>query len=143
MEFITNTIEQVNWWAILIATLSTLPVGYVWYDLKVGFGKRWAKLNNLKVNDLDSSKGMAATFTVMLGVSLATAIILACLMKAVGIEGFQDSLVFGVIVGVLLRGGAHFIHNGFTKKPMELTLIDAGHDMVSIAVIAITLGLWQ
>jgi hypothetical protein len=143
MEFITSTVEQLNWWAILLATLSTLPVGYLWYDLKVGFGKKWAKLNDLKVKDLEAGEGMASTFAVMLVTSLATAFMLACLIKATGVEGFWDSLLFGLIFGIIFRGGAHFIHNGFTRKPMELTLLDAGHDMASLTVMALILGLWQ
>lgn len=143
MEFITNTVGELNWWAVLLATLSTMPVGFVWYDLKLGFGKRWAKLNKLSTKDIENSNGMAKTFGVMLLTSLFTAIVLACLIKATGVSGFWDSLMFGVITGVLLRGGAHFIHNGFTRKPMELTLIDAGHDMASLIVMCVILGGWQ
>lgn len=142
MNFIADGANQVNWWIIIVATLSTLPVGYLWYDLKLGFGKRWAELNKLKVNDLQKSDGMAATFTTMLLTSLVTAFLMACLIKATGVTGFWDSFFFGLVVGLVFRGGAHFIHNGFTKKPFELTLIDTGHDLFSLAVMAIILGLW-
>lgn len=142
MEFITNTIDHLNWWAIIIATLSTLPVGYLWYDLKLGFGRRWAALNGLNEKELGSGSGMGATFAVMLLTSLVTAFLMACLIRATGVDGFWNSLAFGIIFGLVFRGGAHFIHNGFTRKPMELTLIDAGHDMVSITVMAIIIGLW-
>lgn len=143
MEFITSAIDQLNWWAIVVATLSTLPVGYVWYGLKIGFGKRWAKLNSLKAKDLESSDGMAKTFAIMLITSLLTAIVIASLVIAAGVTGFWNILVFGVIAGLLLRGGAHFIHNGFTRKPLQLTLIDAGHDLVSLTVITLIVGLWR
>lgn len=143
MEFITSSIEQLNWWAIVIATLATMPVGYLWYDLKIGFGKRWAKLNGLSEKQLNSGEGMAGTFAGMLVVSFITAFLMACIIKATGVEGFWSSLVFGLLFGLILRGGAHFIHNGFTRKPVQLTLIDAGHDMASLTVMAIILGLWQ
>lgn len=143
MEFISNTVSQLNWWAVIVATLSTLPVGYIWYDLKVGFGKRWAKLNGIKTKDLESTDGMATTFALMLATSLVTAFLLACLLLATGVEGFWDIVLFGLLFGIVLRGGAHFIHNGFTKKPIELTLLDVGHDMVSLTVMVLILGLWQ
>lgn len=143
MEFISSTINDLNWWAIIVATLSTMPVGFVWYDLKIGFGKRWAKLNGLTEKELNSSSGMGPTFAVMIATSLATAFLMACLIKATGVTGFWDSLVFGLLFGIVLRGGAHFVHNGFTRKPMELTLIDVGHDMVSLTVMAVIIGLWQ
>lgn len=143
MDFIFDTVDDLNWLAIVLATISTMPVGYLWYDLKIGFGKRWAELNDLSHEELNSGDGMANTFAMMLGVSLATAFLMACLIKATGVEGFGDSLLFGVIFGFIFRGGAHFIHNGFTRKPMQLTLIDAGHDLASLTAMALILGLWQ
>lgn len=143
MDYIFNSINQLNWWAVIVATLSTLPVGYLWYDMKLGFGKRWAKLNGLTQKDMQNSEGMAATFSIMLAISLVTALLMACLITALGIKGFTDSLVFGLLFGVVFRGGAHFIHNGFTRKPMELTLLDVGHDMMSLTIMALILGLWQ
>lgn len=143
MDFITNNVDQLNWWAILLATLSTMPVGYLWYDLKLGYGKRWAKLNGLDEKDLNSGEGMGSTFAMMLLTSLATAFVMACLIKVTFITGFAESVVFGVIFGLIFRGGAHFIHNGFTRKPLELTLIDVGHDVASLTVMAVILGLWQ
>jgi hypothetical protein len=143
IEFITNTVDQLNWWAILLATLSTMPIGYIWYDLKIGFGKHWAKLNGLSEKELGSSEGMTKTFGMMIALSFATAFFMACLIKATGITGFWDSFVFGVILGGIFRAGAHIIHDGFTKKPIELTLINAGHDIASLAVMAVIIGLWQ
>jgi Protein of unknown function (DUF1761) len=143
MEFITSTIDGINWLAIVLATLATMPVGYLWYDLKLGFGKRWAKLNGLSEKDLGSGDGMAATFAVMIGTSFVTAFLLACLMAATDTVGFWNSLAFGLLFGAVFRGGAHFVHNGFTRKPMELTLIDVGHDIVSVTVMALILGLWR
>lgn len=143
MEFISNATNQVNWWAIIIATLSTMPVGYVWYDLKIGFGKRWAKLVGLSAKDMQNSDGMAGRFAVMLLLSFITAFLIACLVQALNIEGFWDSLIFGLLLGFIFRGGAHFIHNGFTKKSADLSWIDAGHDTVSLAVMTVIIGLWR
>jgi len=143
MEFITNSAGALNWWAIIVATLATLPVGYVWYDMKIGFGKRWATLNKLTIDPAKAGDSMASIFATMLATTFATAFLMACLMRATGVEGFADTLMFGLLFGVVLRGGAHFIHNGFTQKPIELTLIDVGHDLVSLTVIALVLGLWR
>lgn len=142
MEFITSTLDSLNWWAVVVAVLATMPVGFVWYDMKMGFGKPWAKMNKLKVKDIESGKGMGPIFGQMLLATFATAVVMACLMKYMGIEGFQQSLYFGALVGLVLRGGAHFVHNGFTQKPFALTLIDATHDVVSLSVVAVILGVW-
>ena len=142
MELLQTVFTDVNWWVVLLAVLSTMPVGYMWYDLKVGFGKKWAKLVGLSEKQLNDTSNMGKTFGVMLFVSLLTALLLNVLLKEFGVTGFVDSLVFGAVVGLVLRGGAHFIHNGFTKRPDTLSWIDAGHDMVAIAVMCAILGVW-
>ncbi len=38
-----NEIFEVNWWAIVIATVVAFFVGYGWYDRKMGFGKKWVE----------------------------------------------------------------------------------------------------
>ncbi len=142
MEFILDNMNELNLWAVLVAAAVPFVVGFVWYDMKAGFGKRWAKLVGLSKKDIEKTDGMAVTFAVLALFSLATAVVLACMMRVLEVTGVYESAVFGVIVGLVLRGGAHFIHNGFSKRPMELTLLDAGHDMVSIVAMTVVLGLW-
>ena len=36
-----NEIFEVNWLAIVVGTVVAFFVGYVWYDQKMGFGKKW------------------------------------------------------------------------------------------------------
>ena len=140
MEFITNTLEFINWWAVLLAVVATLPIGFLWYDLKLGFGKAWMHLVGLKASDLNSSEGMAKTFLPMLFMTFLSAVVLVCLQLALGISGTVDSLLFGAVIGLVLRASAHVIHNGFAKRRMLLTLIDAGHDTVSVAIMSLILG---
>ncbi len=142
MEIISDAIDQLNWWAIIVATLSTLPVGYVWYDMKIGFGKPWAEMSGLTKEDIENKDGMGIIFAVMLLTSLITAFFVAVFLVSLGVEGFADSFVVGLVFGFIFRGGAHFIHNGFTRQPMSLTLIDAVHDLVSVLVMSLILGLW-
>ena len=42
-------IPEINYWAVLLATISTMVVGSVWYTPKV-FGTRWAKLANVDMD---------------------------------------------------------------------------------------------
>lgn len=143
MDFIINTFDQLNWLAIIAATLATMPVGFVWYDLKMGFGKKWAKHVGLTVKDMNDTDGMAARFGTMLLTSFLTAIALAALVISLGITTALEGLLFGIVIGAVFRGGAHFIHNGFAKRSNELSFIDAGHDTVSIAVMALIVAIWR
>lgn len=145
MNFLTDNLGQLNWFAVLVAVISTMPVGYVWYDLKIGFGRRWSEAVGLTKEQIDSSSSadMTKTFGAMLTTSLFTAIVLGALMRAVGVDTLGSGLLFGLVMGLVIRGGAHVIHNGFAKKPAALTAIDAGHDALSIIVMCGILGVWQ
>ncbi len=142
MEFLFNTIEQLNWWAVLIAAFVPFPIGFLWYSFDYGFGKKWAKMVGLKKSDIEKSDGMGMTFGVLAVVAVATAIVLASLMQVTGTVGLVDSALFGVVIGLVLRGGAHFIHNGFARRPAGLTMLDVGHDVVSLTAMAVILGVW-
>jgi len=39
-------VPEINYWAVLLATASSMVVGSIWYAPKV-FGTRWSKLANV------------------------------------------------------------------------------------------------
>ena len=41
-------VPEINYWAVLIATASSMVVGSIWYAPKV-FGTRWSKLANVEM----------------------------------------------------------------------------------------------
>ena len=141
MDF-TEILSKLNWWAIFLATVSSIIVGFVWYD-KRAFGKVWMKLVGLSEKQVNSRAGMANTLTWMSIVSLISVIALAYLMTILGIVGFLDGLVFGASMGAVFRLGTHIIHDGFSKRPTALTVINGGHDIIVLAVAGALLGMWM
>lgn len=141
MEF-TEILSKLNWWAVLFATLSSFVVGFLWYD-KRAFGRAWMKLVGLTEKQMNSSKGMANTFTWTALASLLSSITLGYLMIALSISGLLEGLVFGATAGAVFRLGGHIIHNGFSRRPAALTAIDGGHDIIALAVAGALLGMWM
>ena len=137
-----NTLSSLNWLAIIVATLSTFAVGYVWYSESV-FGKEWAKLVGISIKEMNSGEGMAETFTMTGIASFIAAVVIGSLMVATGTTGPINGLVFGAIVGFAFRFGAHVTHNGFAKKSKRLTWIDGLHDVTAMAIIGLILGTWK
>lgn len=67
-------VPEINYWAVLLATLSTMVVGSVWYTPKV-FGTRWAQLANV---DMDRPGATAVVpIIVTVAVSFVSAWVLA------------------------------------------------------------------
>lgn len=136
-----SELGDLNWWAVIGATLSTFVVGGVWYSVGV-FGKKWGKLVGMTVKEMNSSEGMAERYSMTGIASLIAVAVTGALMLATGTSGWIDGFVFGAVVGFAFRFGTHVTHNGFAKKSNDLTWIDGMHDVVAMAVVGAILGQW-
>jgi len=136
-------VPEINYWAVLLATLSTMVVGSVWYTPKV-FGTRWAKLANVDMDRPGATAVVPIIVTVV--VSFVSAWVLA---GATAIAWhFYDGgyLLAAVSTGVILWAGftaARFItHDAFEGRPSTLTLINIAHELVTVLVMAVIIGVW-
>src|SRR5438046_1603210 len=67
---------NINMIAVLLATLSSMIVGTIWYSRSV-FGNTWAKLAGLKLDDPKMKKGAGMAIATTIVVSFITAYVLA------------------------------------------------------------------
>lgn len=136
-------VPEINYWAVLLATASSMVVGSVWYAPKV-FGTRWSKLANVDMDRPGSSATMAIITTVI--VSFVTAWVLAG-AAAIAWHFYDGSFFWAAVVtGVLLWAGftaARFItHDAFEGRPTALTTMNIAHELVTIVIMAVLIGVW-
>ncbi|MDY0984204.1 DUF1761 domain-containing protein [Microbacterium sp. CFBP9023] len=136
-------VPEINYWAVLLATASSMIVGSIWYAPKV-FGTRWSKLANVDMDRPGASATMAIITTVI--VSFATAWVLAG-ASAIAWHFYEGSFFWAAVVtGVLLWAGftaARFItHDAFEGRPTALTTMNIAHEIVTIVVMAVIIGVW-
>ncbi|MBC7291334.1 MAG: DUF1761 domain-containing protein [Actinotalea sp.] len=131
-------VPEINWWAVVLATLSTMVIGSVWYAPPV-FGRRWERLARI---EQPSSAVVAIGLTVV--VSFVSAAVLA---GAAAISwGFYGGsfLTSAVVTGLILWAGftaARFItHDAFEGRPWQLTLMNVAHELVTVLVMALIIG---
>lgn len=129
----------INWWAIVFAFLIAFGVGWFWYSPQ-GFFTPWKRATGITAQQMWEAD-MRLAFAGTAIANLLGVILLAALMAATDVSGWWQGLAFGAIVGLIFRGGAHALHNGFAiRKPM-VTLIDAAHDTVALASAGLVIGL--
>ena len=128
----------VTWWAVAVAFVVTFIFGWFWYSPR-GFFPLWRRLDKISEQDMqDANMGIAFGGTAagnLLGV-----VLVAVLIPALGIEGWIGGLACGALLGLVLRGGAHAIHNGFAGRHPGVTLIDTAHDTIGLALAGAVLG---
>lgn len=91
-----------------------------------GFFKLWAEAAGLVPGALQGAK-MGPAFAQTFVANVLGVIVLAVLMANLGMASWWEGLLFGGLLGLVFRGGAHALHNGFALRSGRVTFIDAAH----------------
>ncbi len=95
-------IPEINYWSVILATVSTMIVESIWYAPKV-FGTRWARLAGVDMDRPAATATVAIVVTVF--VSFASAWVLAG-ATSIAWHFYEGSYLWSAIVtGILLWAG--------------------------------------
>ncbi len=135
---------QVNMWAVLLATASSMVVGSVWYAKSV-FGKIWMKL--AKIDPKKDAGNVAIPIITTLIVSFLTAYVLAhvsYLSNAYFDHSFlQDTLSTAFWLWLGLVAARFITHDAFEGRPAKLTILNIAHELVTLLIMGLIIGLMQ
>lgn len=135
-------IPEINWLSVALATISSMIVGSIWYARAV-FGKRWMAL--AKIDESTMGNGVGAIIVTII-VSFITATVLAG--AAAIAQNFYGGnfLINCLVTAAILWAGftaARFItHDAFERRPAALTTLTLAHELVTIVVMALIIGLF-
>lgn len=131
--------SQLNYWAILVAALSTFLLGGLWYSPAV-FGTAWMRENGFTEEELKNSN-MVKIFGLSFLLALVASVNLAMFL------GAEADAMMGAFYGFLAGFGwvAMFIgtHYLFERKSMKLFLINAGYCVVALTIMGLIIGAWK
>ena len=138
--------HNLNLLAVLVAAISTMVVGFVWYS-PILFAKPWMREmgydpnDKAKVQEMQKSAGPAYLGSFIAG--LVSAFILALFLH----EMNAQSLGFGLLVGshVWLGFVATVQLTGvlFMKQSMKLFAINTGYQLICYLVMGAILSVWR
>lgn len=135
---------HVNYLAVLLAALSTMLVGSVWYTPAV-FGNLWIKLAKLNRKDMEKN-GMIKPVLITVIVSLISAYVLAhvaYLSHSFFKNSFlQDSLTTAFWLWLGFTAARIITHDVFEGRRKKLTLLNITHELVTFLVMALIIGLF-
>ncbi len=136
---------EINYWAVLMAALSSMIVGSLWY-MPATFGKAWMRLSGVKID----RKGMTArTALWMYGSVFAASLVTAYVLAHVSFLAnhfFQDSFLqdaletaFWLWLGFTVA--RLYVHDTFEMRRKKLTLLNAAHELMTVLVMALIIGM--
>lgn len=138
---LVEVIAHLNYWAVVVAALSTFVVGSLWYSPFL-FGKKWMELNGFTEESLrESTLPMPVVFGSSFIASLLAAFVLAMFL------GSAANLWFGLFVGFMIAvfwiATARLNTILFERQKFSLFLIHAGYDLVAYMVMGAIIGAWR
>ncbi len=132
----------INWWAVILATASSMVIGFIWYAKPV-FGTRWAKMVGLSDKQMQNGSKLAIPITIV--VSFITAFVLAhmaFLSHSFFNNSFlQDSLSTAFWAWLGFTAARFITHDQFEQRKNQLTLLNIAHEFATIMVMGLIIGL--
>ena len=136
-------IPELNMWAVLLATLSSMVVGSFWYTPKV-FGNYWMKV--AKVTPSGEPKDAVKPILITLVVSFVSALVLAgsaaISQNFYGGNFLANTLITAVILWAGFTAARFVTHDAFEGRPAGLTLLNCAHELVTLVVMGLIIGLF-
>ena len=136
-------VPEINYWAVLLATLSSMVVGSIWYTPKV-FGRYWMKAAN--VTPSGNARDAIRPILLTLIVSFVTAWVLAgatyLSWDFYGGSFFVNALLTGIILWAGFTAARFITHDAFDGRSTGLTVLNVAHEFVTIVIMAILIGVW-
>jgi hypothetical protein len=133
---------EINYLAVVLAMLSSMVVGSVWYARPV-LGNVWIKL--AKVDMKKQGPPVWVPIVVTAIVSLITAYVLAHVAflsnKFFGHSFLQDALTTAFWVWLGFTAARFITHDAFEGRPWKLTLLNCAHELVTIMLMGLIIGL--
>ena len=132
---------DINYLAVLLATLSSFVVGMVWYSRPL-FGATW--MGMVGMTDAKQKKGMAKALAISLVASFLMAYILAhvtFLSNSYFSNSFlQDALTTAFWLWLGLSATTIVRQDAFEQRRMKLTAITLGSNLATLLVMGLIIG---
>jgi len=128
---------QLNWLAVITATLAGFFIGGLWYGPL--FGKEWTALIG-RTEEEARKANMARVYGTTIVLNFIAATSLAML---IGTAGWQAGLFYGFLAGFTFVAMAFGVTYLFESRPLKLWCINAGYQVVFFSAMGAILGGWH
>lgn len=141
MDF-ASAFGNLNWWAVLGSLGAVLLVGVFWYS-NILFGKAWIAAVGKTRIELQQGRTMLWLIVTTLFWSIALVLSIAMLQQFMILDGWQDGLLLGLLLGFGIAVASGNLHALLENRFNSLVWITAGHNVLICVIPAVILATWQ
>ena len=134
-----NTIP-INYWAVLVAAVIRMAVGFVWYSPPL-FLKPWQALTGVTPETMRA--GLAKAMAVDVVASLIMAFALANIIGASGITDWLNGALAGFWVWLGFIATVLVSLWGYENRSLQLTAINLGNNLIALVLMGALLAVWR
>ena len=132
---------QINYLGVLLAAVSSMVVGSIWYMPTV-FGNKWSKLSKVDLKKMGANP--AKTYGLTFVASLITAFVLAHI-SFIANSFYHNSFIYDAVMTAFwmwlgFTATRILVHDLFENRPSNLTFLNVAHELVTLVVMALVLG---
>ncbi len=131
---------NINFVAIIIAGLASMPVGFIWYSPAL-FAKEWMQLVGLTKEKMEKNKSKMPQ---MYGTALLGAMVMSFVLSQFIAATNTHTTIQGITTALLIWIGfvatTGLTNTLFSGRPTKLFLIDAGYHLAVLVVMGAILG---
>jgi hypothetical protein len=132
---------HINSIAVIVAALIQFILGALWYSPFL-FAKKWIALIGL--NPETTPKGnMPLQFGSALMAALISSHALACIISISATTTIISGALIGLFCWLGFTAATSFTTSMFSRKPIQLWMIDEGYYLVSFVIAGSILALWR
>lgn len=133
--------SSVNLLAVLVAIIANTVIGFLWY-MPSTFGTVWMREAGLKKEEIQKTSMVKAVGGSIVSY-VVTAFILAQVLAAYGDTTAGEIALTAFWLWLGFAAAIRVSHVLFEGKSFTYFAITAAHDLVSIVVMALIVGLWR
>ncbi len=134
---------EINLWGVLLAIVASFAVGFVWYMPGV-FGEKWRILIKMDKKTMQKGPDSSAWFKTLLGAGLQAYVLAHVSYLSYvffsGADYFESTLTTAAWMWLGFQLSAFLTHDSFEQRPLQLTAINAGNQLLTLFAMALVLG---
>lgn len=134
---------EINWLAVVFATIASMVVGSVWYTPQV-FGGMWMKLAKLNRKDIEKAGWTPIVISILTSAVLAFVLahftFLAYQFYQADYSFMATALITALWAWLGFVGLRFLTHDSFEGRPFKLTALNSAHELVTLVAMALVIG---
>lgn len=129
-----------NWWAVLVAALIRMAVGFAWYSPPLLL-KPWQAVTGVTPESMRAGLGKAMVIDII--GSLIMAFALANIIVASGITDWLNGAIAGFWVWLGFQATLMVSLWGYENRPLKLIAINLGNNLIALVLMGALLAVWR